>query len=95
MKIEVEEIIVEIEEPELITCDNPMIKLNAKASSKGTGWTYQWTTSNGKIISGANSLEPTIKGPGTYYITVCSPLPNCCLTKSIEVQGNIIPRIYC
>ncbi|MBK9727723.1 MAG: gliding motility-associated C-terminal domain-containing protein [Saprospiraceae bacterium] len=91
MKIEVEEIIVEIEEPELITCDNPMIKLNAKASSKGTGWTYQWTTSNGKIISGANSLEPTIKGPGTYYLTVCSPLPNCCLTKSIEVQGNIIP----
>ncbi|HEX5625530.1 MAG TPA: hypothetical protein VFX48_05905, partial [Saprospiraceae bacterium] len=91
MMIEVEEIVIDIEEPEFMTCDNPMIKLHAKGSSGGPGWTYRWTTSDGKIISGGNTPEPTIKGPGTYYFTICSPLPNCCQTQSIEVMGNITP----
>lgn len=91
MKIEIEEIIVEIEEPQIATCDQPTQKLNAKASSNGPGWTYQWTTADGKIVSGANTPEPVIRGPGTYVLTVCSPLPNCCLTKSIEVTGRITP----
>lgn len=91
MKIEVEELIVEIEEPPVVTCDNPRIRLNAKGSSSGPGWKYQWTTSDGKIVSGGTTLEPLIEGPGTYYLTVCSPLPNCCKSKEILVMGNIKP----
>lgn len=91
MKIEVEELIVEIEEPPVVTCDNPRIRLNAKGSSTGPGWKYQWTTSDGKIISGGTTLEPLIEGPGIYYLTVCSPLPNCCKSKEILVMGNIKP----
>lgn len=91
MNIEVEEIIISIEDPEIVTCDKPSIRLNAKASSTGTGWTYQWTTADGKIISGGNTLEPVIKGPGTYFLTVCSPIPNCCKTESVIVSGNITP----
>jgi gliding motility-associated-like protein len=91
MNITIEEIIVDIQEPEIVTCDQPTQKLNAKASSNGPGWTYSWTTSDGKIVSGANTPEPVIRGPGTYYLTVCSPLPNCCITKSVEVHGRITP----
>ncbi len=91
MKIDIEEIIVEIEPPEIVTCDQPTQKLNAKASSNAPGWTYQWITTDGKIISGANTPEPVIRGPGTYVLTVCSPLPNCCITKSVEVFGRITP----
>lgn len=91
MKIDVEEIIISIEDPEIVTCDKPSIRLNAKASSTGIGWTYQWTSADGKIISGGNTLEPVIKGPGTYFLTVCSPIPNCCKTESILVSGNITP----
>lgn len=91
MKIEVEELIVEIEEPPVVTCDNPRIRLNAKGSSTGAGWKYQWTTSDGKIISGGTTLVPWVEGPGTYYLTVCSPLPNCCKSKEILVMGNIKP----
>ncbi|MBK9107228.1 MAG: hypothetical protein IPM92_02305 [Saprospiraceae bacterium] len=93
MKIEVEEIIIAIENPELMTCDQPRFKLDASASSSGTGWKYQWTTSDGKIISGGTTLSPTIEGPGTYYLTICSPLPNCCKTEFVTVLGNIKPRI--
>lgn len=91
MKIEVEEILISIEDPEIVTCDKPSIRLNAKSSSTGTGWTYQWTSADGKIISGGNTLEPVIKGPGTYFLTVCSPIPNCCKTESVIVSGNITP----
>ncbi len=91
VKIDVEEILVNIENPDIVTCDQPTLKLDGSTSSSGTGWTYQWTSADGKILSGGNTKTPTIRGPGTYYFTVCSPLPNCCLTKSVEVRGNIIP----
>ena len=89
--VEVEEINVVIENPEIVTCDDPRWKLDASGSSSGPGWKYQWTTSDGKIVSGGNTLTPTIEGPGTYYLTICSPLPNCCKTEFVVVTGNIKP----
>ncbi len=91
MKIEVEEIIVAIEGPDIVTCDKPRAKIDASGSSSGKGWTAQWTTSDGKIISGGNTLQPLIEGPGTYMLTICSPLPNCCKTGFVVVEGNIKP----
>lgn len=89
--VEVEEIMISIENPEIVTCDNPRWKLDASGSSSGPGWKFTWTTSDGKIISGGNTLTPTIEGPGTYYLTICSPLPNCCKTEFVIVNGNIKP----
>lgn len=89
MMVEVEEIVVSILDPEIVNCDQPQIKLNAKGSSQGKNWTYLWTTSNGKIISGEKTLEPTVEGPGTYELTICSDLPGCCKKAFVEVMGNI------
>ena len=93
VEVDVQEIIAEIEEPEIITCDKYIIQLNGNGSSKGPGWTYQWTASPGKILSGEKTLQPTIDGPGTYNLTVCSPLPNCCKTVTVEVMGNKTPPV--
>lgn len=93
VEVDVQEIIAEIEEPEIITCDKYIIQLNGNGSSKGPGWTYQWTASPGKILSGDKTLQPTIDGPGTYNLTVCSPLPNCCKTVTVEVMGNKTPPV--
>ncbi|HMW40293.1 MAG: gliding motility-associated C-terminal domain-containing protein [Saprospiraceae bacterium] len=91
MMVSVEEINIDIEDPGEVNCDRPQLKINAKGSSQGKNWTYKWTTSNGKIISGDNTLEPTIEGPGTYELTICSDLPGCCKKAFIEITGNIKP----
>ncbi len=89
MQVLVEEIIINIEDPGEVNCDRPQLKIDAKGSSQGKGWTYTWYTANGKIISGGNTLEPVIEGPGTYELTICSDLPGCCKKAFIEIMGNI------
>ncbi|MEP7197057.1 MAG: gliding motility-associated C-terminal domain-containing protein [Saprospiraceae bacterium] len=91
MRVDVEEININIEDPGIVNCDRPQVKIDATGSSNGKNWTIKWTTSNGKIISGDNTLQPIIEGPGTYEITICSPLPNCCKKAFIEIMGNIKP----
>lgn len=91
VEVDIINIVAEIADPEIITCDKFIIELDGTGSSQGSGWTYQWTASPGKIISGDKTLKPTIDGPGFYNLTVCSPLPNCCKTITVEVQGNKIP----
>ncbi|MCC6816163.1 MAG: gliding motility-associated C-terminal domain-containing protein [Saprospiraceae bacterium] len=87
--VEIEEINVVIEDPGIVNCDQPQLKIDATGSTQGKNFTFKWTTTNGKIISGDKTLTPTIEGPGTYELTICSPLPNCCKKAWIEVQGNI------
>jgi gliding motility-associated-like protein len=91
MKVEVEEFTFQIAPPDPVNCDMPRVQIDATGSSSGPGWTYMWTTGDGKIISGSRTLQPFVEGPGTYYLTICSPLPNCCKTEQVTVVGNIRP----
>jgi gliding motility-associated-like protein len=54
-----------------INCYNPTITFDA-STSLGTGNTYNWTTTNGNIVSGATSATPTVDQDGTYSLTVTS-----------------------
>ncbi|NOT37544.1 MAG: T9SS type B sorting domain-containing protein [Saprospiraceae bacterium] len=87
--VDIEELNVVIEDPGIVNCDRPQLRIDASGSSQGKNFTFKWTTSNGKIISGDNTLMPTIEGPGTYELTICSPLPNCCKKAFIEILGSI------
>lgn len=89
MLVEIEEINIVIEDPGIVNCDRPQLRIDASGSSQGKNFTFKWNTPNGKIISGENTLMPTIEGPGTYELTICSPLPNCCKKTFIEIQGSI------
>lgn len=93
VEVDVINIVAEIAQPEEVTCDRFIFQLDATGSSSGPGWTYQWTASPGKILSGDKTLTPTIDGPGTYNLTVCSPLPGCCKTVTVEVTGNKTPPL--
>ncbi len=89
--VNVEEIAIDIHDPEIVTCKKPKIKLNAKGSTHRRGYTFQWTTTDGKIVSGDKTLEPEIQGPGTYTLLVCNPVIPCCKEQSVTVHGNINP----
>ncbi|MBC7774117.1 MAG: gliding motility-associated C-terminal domain-containing protein [Phycisphaerae bacterium] len=67
--------------PPVVTlpCEGAMVQLSGNGSSTGPNITYEWTTGAGNIISGANTLTPTVNAAGEYTLSV-----------SYEVNGNVI-----
>ena len=72
-----------------LTCSLPSVQLNGSGSSSGANFTYLWTTANGNIISGANTLTPTVNAPGTYCLTVTNTTNGCTTTDCANVTQNI------
>ncbi len=84
---------VSIGTPLTLTCDITEIDLTATNTSGGTDYSYQWTTTNGNIISGGTTLNPSINQPGTYQLTVIDLSSNCDDVETITVLENTTPPI--
>ncbi|MBK8704939.1 MAG: hypothetical protein IPN33_16100 [Saprospiraceae bacterium] len=77
--------------PQVISCSQPQATLSGVGSSTGTGIQYTWTTSNGNIVSGANTLTPVVNQAGSYTLTVLNTANGCSASMSTSVSGNAIP----
>lgn len=77
--------------PQVLTCTVEETQLNATASSNGTNFTYQWMTSNGNILIGANTLTPTVDEDGTYNLLITNTLNGCTQTAYVVVQEDVVP----
>ncbi len=76
---------IEIEiEPTEINCEEEEVTLNAVYSGVSGPVNFFWTTSNGNIVSGANTLNPVIDAPGEYCLQVNSV--NCFEMECIDVE---------
>jgi len=76
----------------LLTCTVSSLQLNGTNSSIGPNFVYQWTASNGgNIVSGPNSLSPTINEPGTYTLLVSNPQNGCTAEDVVVVTENLTP----
>jgi len=74
-----------------ITCTTQTVSLNGNGSSSGVGFTYQWTAdAGGVILSGQNSLAPTVGSPGTYTLLVSNAANGCTATVSATVGTDTI-----
>lgn len=63
-------------EDKVLTCTNPTVKLTATASLSGC--LALWTTVNGHIVSGANTLDNlVVDAPGVYLLTVTDLKTGC------------------
>ena len=77
--------------PATLTCAVQQTTLNATAST-GTNFTYSWTATNGgNILSGPNTLNPTVNEPGTYTLTVNNLANGCVATSEVTVGENVAP----
>ncbi len=74
-----------------ITCLVTEITLDGSGSVVGPEFTYQWSTTNGNILTGANSLNPTVDAPGIYVLTVTNTATNCTNLASVTVQAQTTP----
>lgn len=69
----------------MLGCNGTPVQLSGAGSSQGIGFTYLWTTLNGNIVSGANTLSPLVNAVGTYTIRVTNSMNGCTATASTTV----------
>jgi hypothetical protein len=75
-----------------ISCTTPTVVLNGTGSSVGPNFTYQWVAgSGGMIVSGANTLTPTVSAAATYTLTVTNTANGCTSSDQVTVTGNTVP----
>lgn len=72
-----------------LTCTNSTVTLQG-AGSVGGQFSYQWSTLDGNIISGANTLNPVVDELGSYSITVVNNDNGCSSSDDVTVTQNTI-----
>ncbi len=74
-------------EDELLNCIHPQLELEGDGETGGD-ITYLWTTPNGNIVSGANSLNPVVDKAGTYELLVTNTSTGCKRNDSAKISAD-------
>jgi hypothetical protein len=88
--IDVAQPVVTVLTPALLTCFSPEVILDGSPSSNGPNFSYAWTTPNGNITSGANSLQVLVDAPGSYTFTIQNNNNGCANSSTILVDQNTV-----
>ncbi|MFK7776398.1 MAG: gliding motility-associated C-terminal domain-containing protein [Saprospiraceae bacterium] len=73
---------------QFITCNITSLVLDGLGSIPFGSVTYEWTTTNGVILSGANTSSPEVEQAGFYTLLVTNIVNGCTDTETIEVLEN-------
>ncbi|MBK7939288.1 MAG: HYR domain-containing protein [Lewinellaceae bacterium] len=71
--------------PGNLNCNTSQIQLNGTGSSQGSNFAYAWTTPDGNIVSGANSLTPVADQVGVYNLLVTNGNTGCTSVASTSI----------
>ncbi|MFN4255434.1 MAG: choice-of-anchor V domain-containing protein [Saprospiraceae bacterium] len=77
--------------PTNLNCNVSSIQLDGSASSQGANFNYNWTTPDGNITAGANTLTPTVDKAGTYNLLVTNSTNGC--TQSATATVGQTPAV--
>jgi hypothetical protein len=80
---------VSIAPPEEINCDFPTIIIDGSSSSSNGNFVYTWTTSDGNILNGQNTLTPEVDAGGTYELTILNQDNGCQENEAVNVTLNL------
>lgn len=73
----------------MLNCLTPEIILDGSGSSSGPNYVYQWSTLDGIIVSGGNTLTPIVGDCGTYTLTIVDVSNGCTASTSLEVVCDL------
>lgn len=76
------------ETPENLNCNASQVELDGSGSAQGANISYNWTTTDGNIVSGADTQNPTVDAVGTYLLLVTDTESGCTATASTELEQN-------
>src|SRR5207244_8169419 len=68
-----------------LNCTITSVTLSVSSSTAGA--LFNWTTTTGNIVSGANTATPVVNKTGTYILTVTGP-NGCTATDSAVVTAD-------
>lgn len=71
-----------------ITCLVTNFTLNGTGSSTGTNITYEWTTLDGNILTGSDSIIASTSTAGTYTLTVFNSSNGCSASDNVVISLN-------
>ncbi|MFT6514282.1 MAG: hypothetical protein ACJAX1_002865, partial [Neolewinella sp.] len=80
--------------PVALPCTVPAtVQLDGTGSSEGALYFYEWTTTNGNIVSGANTRFPSVDQAGIYILTTLydDGVQQCSDQAFVVVQANQTP----
>ncbi len=78
--------------PELLTCRDSTLLIDARGSSSGAMFSYRWSTSDGNMLSGMTDLELLVDAPGWYHLEVSNSINGCQSFASVEVkEDKVLP----
>ncbi|GJM31864.1 MAG: hypothetical protein DHS20C18_08650 [Saprospiraceae bacterium] len=80
--------LITIANPDLLTCSLTSLELSAQTQA-AHDFVASWSTTNGSIIEGGNSLTPLIEEPGNYQLLIEDIINGCSTTTSITVDENV------
>lgn len=75
-----------------ITCDRALVTITGEVVTT-ENVTYQWTTIDGEIQSGATTLSPQVTSGGTYRLIVTEPIEGCSVSSVITVPEDLTPPV--
>ncbi|MCP3931084.1 MAG: gliding motility-associated C-terminal domain-containing protein [Bacteroidetes bacterium] len=73
---------------DLFDCSTTAIVLDGSGSSVGPNFISHWTTLNGDINNGTNTLNPQIGQPGIYTLEITNTDNGCTTTEDVIVEAD-------
>ena len=84
--------VVDIVPPPLLTCEETSIVLQTNVNPAGGNYSYQWTSTDGNLVSGTDGPSPEVNQPGTYQLVTTNLDAGCQDTSFVEVfQDTVAP----
>jgi PKD repeat protein len=79
---------VSSEAPAELTCTVSEVTITANVEGDPAGFSYAWTTTDGQIVSGANTLTPTVSAIGTYALQTTNLATGCISNLEVTVDES-------
>ncbi len=74
-----------------LTCSVFSTALHVTSPISGAFLTYTWTTTEGYIISGADTPDPLVSAPGMYEVILTNTANGCSATDIVQVIQDTLP----
>ena len=79
-----------IQDPQILDCTNPTIRLDATTSTQGIRYTPVWSTDTGSINTTVGVYEPLVVKGGKFTLTISDAVSGCVVKDSVSVLTDMI-----
>lgn len=76
---------------DILDCNTTTVSISGAGSSVGSNFNYFWTSADGNIVSGANTLNPVVDEAGTYQLLVLNTINGC--RDSTDILVSVDPTV--